>query len=168
VLTRAEERLVRRLHQTRRRRSESLFLAEGVRLLEEVLDAGVELRLVLASPALEETERGRELARRLATSATVRHLPDADLTSLSATRAPQGVLAVAATPRGDLAAIEPHLGGTALVLDGVQDPGNIGTLARSAAAFGCGLLACMPGTVDPWNPKSVRAYAGVLFRGSVL
>jgi RNA methyltransferase, TrmH family len=168
VLTRAEERLVRRLQQTRRRRNENLFLAEGVRLLEEVLAADLELRLVLASPALEETERGRELARRLAASTTVRDLTDAGLNGLSATRAPQGVLAVAVTPRGDLAAIQPDRGVTALVLDGVQDPGNIGTLARSAAAFGCGLLACMPGTVDPWNPKSVRASAGALFRVPVI
>jgi RNA methyltransferase, TrmH family len=55
-----------------------------------------------------------------------------------------------------------------LVLDGVQDPGNLGTLARSAAAFGCDALVCLPGTVDPWNPKAVRASAGALFRRPVV
>lgn len=168
MLTRAEERLVRRLRQARRRRDERLFLAEGVRLIEELLESGVPTQLALVAPALAETGRGQTLARRLGDRTTVRTLTDAELNELAATRAPQGVLAVAEIPHYDLAAIRPRGAATALVLDGVQDPGNTGTLARSAAAFGCDLLACLPGTADPWNPKSVRASAGALFRVPVI
>jgi RNA methyltransferase, TrmH family len=168
VLTRAEERLIRRLRESRRRRDEGLFLAEGVRLIEELLDAGVEVQLALVSPALAETDRGAALSGRLAGRVGVRELSDAELSGLAATRSPQGVLAVARIPSVELAAMEPGGAATALILDGVQDPGNIGTLARAAVAFGCDLLACLPGTVDPWNPKAVRASAGALFRVPVI
>ena len=57
---------------------------------------------------------------------------------------------------------------TLLLLDGVQDPGNVGTLLRTAWAFGCHAAVCLPGTVDPWNPKSVRASAGALFHMPVV
>lgn len=168
VLTRAEERLVRRLQETRRRRDEGLFLAEGVRLLEELLDAGVDLQLAVVSPALVETARGAALSRRLAGRTVVREVPDSELNGLAATQSPQGVLAVAGIPSVELATLEPRGAATVLVLDGVQDPGNIGTLARAAVAFGCDLLACLPGTVDPWNPKAVRASAGALLRVPVI
>jgi RNA methyltransferase, TrmH family len=165
VVTRAEERLVRSLHGRRRgRRGEDLFLAEGVRVVEELLAAGLSPRLAVASTSLEDTGRGRGLAARLAAVTTVRAVSPAHLDRLAATTTPQGVLVVAEVPRVDLARIQPGPVTTALVLDGVQDPGNIGTLARTAAAFGCALLVCLPGTVDPWSPKAVRAAAGAVFR----
>jgi tRNA G18 (ribose-2'-O)-methylase SpoU len=108
VLTRAEERLVRRLRQARRRRDELLFLAEGVRLLEELLDSGVTTRLVLVSPALAETDRGQTLAHRLAERTLVRTVTDPELNALAATRAPQGVLAVAEIPHAELSTVQPR------------------------------------------------------------
>jgi RNA methyltransferase, TrmH family len=164
MLTRAQEKLVRGLGQRGRREDERLFLAEGVRVVEELLDAGIVLRFALASSALEDTERGRALARRLAAAAPVHQVSGGELNRMAGTRGPQGVLVVAEIPPASLADLQPGATPLALVLDGVQDPGNIGTLTRTAAAFGCGLVACLPGTVDPWNPKSVRASAGALFR----
>jgi len=58
--------------------------------------------------------------------------------------------------------------GPLLVLDGVQDPGNVGTLVRAAAAFGAAGVLALDGTVDPFNPKAVRAAAGAIFRTPVL
>lgn len=164
MLSRAREKLVRGLGRRGRREDEGLFLAEGVRVVEELMDAGVPLRFVLTSPDLEDTARGAALSRRVAGSAPVHAVSAAELSRLAATRTPQGVLAVAEIPWARLPEIQPRAAATALVLDGVQDPGNIGTLARTAAAFGCGPLICLPGTVDPWNPKSVRASAGALVR----
>lgn len=168
ALSRAEERLIRSLGQRRRREAEGLFLAEGVRVVEELLAAGLVPRLALLSPALEATARGAALAERLRAAADVRAAGDRDLARLSQTQTSQGVLVVAAIPATDLAAVRPATTVRGLVLDGVQDPGNIGTLARSAAAFGFDLLVLLPGTVDAWNPKAVRASAGALFRIAVV
>lgn len=168
MLSRSEEKLVRGLAQRRRRVDDRLFLAEGVRVAEELFDAGIVPRLAVTSPSLEDTDRGRRLADRLPGKAPVRAVSDGELARLAPTRTPQGVLVVAEVPRAEPPALPPTGPGTALVLDGVQDPGNLGTLARTAAAFGCHALACLPGTVDPWSPKSVRAAAGALFRIPVL
>jgi RNA methyltransferase, TrmH family len=163
-LSRAEEKLVQGLVRRRRRADERLFVAEGVRVTEELLAAGVVPRFAAVSPSLEDTERGRRLRERLARATEPRAVTDGELGRLAQTRSPQGVLVVAEIPGTGLEAVRPGETARALVLDAVQDPGNIGTLARSAAAFGCALVVCLPGTVDPWNAKSVRASAGALFR----
>lgn len=169
MLNRTEEKLVRGLASRRKARAvEGLFVAEGIRVVEELLAAGVVLRLALVSSDLEDTDRGEALARRLEQAGAVRAVDASALNRLSETRTNQGVLVVAETPAPALSALEPAGSATALVLDGVQDPGNLGTLARTAAAFGCELLACLPGTVDPWNPKAVRGSAGSLFRLAVV
>ncbi len=170
MLSKSEDRLVRSLKRRKARESEGLFLAEGVRVVDELLAARLPARLVVVSPALGETERGRALRSRLADVApeAVREVRESELRQLSATEAPQGVLAVASIPAPSLEAIEPRGPGFVVVLDGVQDPGNVGTLARSAAAFGCMALICLPGTADPWNGKAVRAAAGALFRVPVV
>lgn len=164
MLSRGEEKRIRGLHRRRTREREGRFLAEGVRVVEELLDAGVVPRLAVISSSLEDTDRGARLRERLEAVTEVRRIPDAELRRLADTATTQGVLVEAETPAGSLAGVKPSGGSVVLVLDGVQDPGNVGTLARSAAAFGCDALACLPGTVDPWNPKAVRASAGALFR----
>ena len=167
-LTRAHEKLITGLTRRKVRESEGLFLAEGVRVVEELLRAGVPLRVAVTAPALEETERGRALRAALEARGEVVRVGPGVMDTLAETRTSQGVLVVAESPRRDLAGVELTGRATVLVLDGVQDPGNLGTLTRSAAAFGCAALVCLPGTVDPWNPKAVRASAGALFRLPVL
>jgi RNA methyltransferase, TrmH family len=159
---------VRDLGRRRRRAEEGLFLAEGVRVAEELLQAGLTVRFALVSSAIEDTPRGQAVATRLREGATVRRVSDGALGRLARTRTPQGVLVVADVPAVRLEGVEVGDEAGVLVLDGVQDPGNIGTLARAAAAFGFRMVACLPGTVDPWNPKSVRASAGALFRIQVV
>lgn len=162
--SRAETKLVRGLHRRKVRDEERLFLAEGIRVVEELVDSGVPVRFAVVAPAAEESERGRALVRALAERAPVRRVSDAEFARLAATETPQGVLAVAEIPQHELQAIAPPLVATVLVLDGVQDPGNFGTMVRTADAFGVDLVAALPGTVDPWNPKAVRASAGASFR----
>lgn len=164
MLSRAEEKLVLSLAHRRRRAAEGLFMAEGVRVVEELLDAGLVPRLSLVAPSLEDGPRGQALAARLAAAGPIRSLGEPELNRLAGTRTPQGVLVMAEIPSTDLDHEDPGDRSSVLVLDGVQDPGNIGTLARSAVAFGCRLLVCLPGTVDAWNPKAVRASAGALLR----
>ena len=165
---RAREKLITGLSRRKVRESEGLFLAEGVRVVEELLAAGIGIRLAVVAPALEETERGRALAAALEGRVPLERVGPGAMEALADTRTSQGVLVVAEMPRPTLQGTVLADRATVLVVDGVQDPGNLGTLARAAAAFGCGALLCLPGTVDPWNPKAVRASAGALFRLPVL
>ncbi|HEX8691870.1 MAG TPA: RNA methyltransferase [Longimicrobium sp.] len=165
-LTRREERLVRSLAVRKHREAEGLFLVEGVRAVEDLLASPLPVRMVVASSSLEDTPRGAALRR----SVEERGLPlretgERELRDLAGTEQPQGVLAVAAIPRATLAGLkvdaEPAV---LLVLDAVQDPGNFGTLVRTAEALGAAGVLALPGTVDPWNPKAVRAAMGSSFR----
>lgn len=177
MLSRAEvKRLGKLLSHRKHRAREGLFLAEGVRVVEELLAAEIVIRMAVVSSSLGDTERGARLRSRLEASSTgvgsadvgdpplLREVPDAELRELADTATTQGVLVVAETPRVGLEAVAPGGSSTVLVVDGVQDPGNLGTLVRSAAAFDCEAVACLPGTVDPWNPKVVRASAGAVVR----
>jgi TrmH family RNA methyltransferase len=83
------------------------------------------------------------------------------LRALAETETPQGVVAVAELPPPPSGALPP---GLVLVLDGLADPGNLGTALRSAAAFGATACLVGPGSVDPWNGKALRAAAGATFR----
>lgn len=164
MLSRAERHLLRSLQRRRTREAEGLFLAEGIRVAEDLLASSIEFRLALTSPTLEAGERGRALAAELERRGPVRRVTDRELASYSATETPQGVVIVARTPRTRLDELPTSAPATLLVLDAVQDPGNLGTLVRTANALGAIGVAMLPGTVDAWNPKSVRASAGAAFR----
>jgi TrmH family RNA methyltransferase len=81
--------------------------------------------------------------------------------ALSDTRSPQNVLGLFARPKGQKIAAA---GGPVVVLDAVQDPGNVGTIIRLAAAFDCGGVLLLPGCADPFAPKAIRASAGAVLR----
>lgn len=168
MLSRSESKQIRALGNRKDREAEELFLAEGVRVVEEVLDAGLAVRMSVVSPSLMDTSRGADLAIRLRRAGPVREVGVAELGELADTETSQGVLVVAETPAMGLDAIPIEGPSTVLLLDGVRDPGNLGTSVRSAAAFGCHAVVYLPGTVDPWNPKAVRASAGALFRVPVI
>jgi RNA methyltransferase, TrmH family len=167
VLSRREERLVRSLRQRKAREAEGLFLAEGVRAVEDLLASPLPVRLAVAASSLGDTPRGQALLDVLARKRVALHeASDRELAALADTETPQGILAVAPIPGAGLDAlrVEAHDPAVVLVLDAVQDPGNFGTLARTAEALGAVGLVALPGTVDPWNPKSVRAAMGSTFR----
>ncbi len=168
MLSSAEAKIVRGLRRRKIREAEGLFLAEGIRVAEELLASGVDLRLAVAAPSLEDTPRGAALRSTVAALPAFREVAESELARLADTEAPQGILLVGAIPRTELEALEVRGSAVILVLDGVQDPGNVGTLVRTADAFGALAVAALPGTADPWNPKVVRAAAGSLFRVPVL
>jgi TrmH family RNA methyltransferase len=162
VLSQRATTLVHRLKTRKGRRREALVLVEGVRAVTAALDGGARLRLGVVSDRLEGRPGGRELKARLGDlGVEVRHVSDSELAALSDTETPQGVLLVAEERDVPLGAFVP---GRWLVLDGVQDPGNAGTLVRAAVAFGLDGVVALDGTVDLWSPKAVRASAGLGFR----
>ncbi len=166
--SRVESKLIQGLHRRKVREAEGLFLAEGIRVVEDLIASGIPSRLAVVSPAAGEGERGRALVRALEERVPVRRTTDSALGRLAGTETPQGVLVVAEIPRRELSAVTVDGAAGALVLDGVQDPGNFGALVRTADAFGVDLVAALPGTVDPWNPKAVRTAAGASFRVPVV
>jgi len=143
----------------RERRRERSLLLEGVRLVTTALDAGAQLTLGLYAPEqLAATAAGQELLARLeALPNTYAASPQA-VAAASETVSPQGVVAATGWPE-----LERRAPGLLLVLDGVQDPGNVGTLLRSAEAVGVAGVLCVRGSADVYSPKVVRAAMGAHF-----
>lgn len=156
---------VRALRSTKLRRSEGRFLVEGVRLLEEALAAGLNLEAVLVCPELAVGTRAQALLTRLRESG-VRWVPVSAsvLASVAETETPQGLVAVASLPGPP--SVSALLEATDLVVlgEGIQDPGNAGTLIRAAEAAGAGGVCFSAGSVYPFGGKVVRASMGSLFR----
>lgn len=139
-------------------------LAETFRLLEEAMRSPCEIGPVIAAEsALGRVETA--LGRRREDAIVV--VPDGLFKSLAATESPQGVLALVRPRRWQL---EDLFGPRALVvvLDGLQDPGNAGTVVRAAEAFGATGVAFLAGCVNPFNPKAIRASAGSAFRAPLV
>jgi TrmH family RNA methyltransferase len=137
-----------------------LFVLEGVRLVADALAYAGGLELVLYVPdQLEETAAGRELLGRLEQLPRAYPASAQVVAAASDTVHPQGVVALARWPE-----VEPGVPGMVLVLDALQDPGNMGTLLRSAEAIGVAEVLCVRGAVDVYSPKVVRAAMGALLR----
>jgi TrmH family RNA methyltransferase len=145
------------------RRTAKAFVAEGVRLVEEAWAADWPFRFVLFGETL--SERGQELVKRVeAKGFEVEKVTDTLLNSISETETSQGILAVLdysplAIP-ADLSFV--------LILDSIRDPGNLGTLLRTAAATGVQAIFLPPETTDAFAPKVVRAGMGAHFRLPIL
>ena len=163
MLSRSEERLILALRRRKERVTRRLFLAEGVRVAEDLVSAPIDLSFAVVSPTLEDTTRGQALMAVLRERVPVHQITDAALRKLAATEQPQGVLVVAHEPTTTLGQINIERVCRILVCDAVQDPGNLGTLIRSAAAFALAGVVLLPGSVDPWNAKVVRSAAGASF-----
>lgn len=163
----ANERVkyVRSLYQGPSRRRERAFVIEGVRLVEEALRAGVAPTLVLVDEgALERTPRGRELLGQLRPYRPLR-VSEAVLKTAAGTVTPQGIVAVVPIPPS--AGIDPA-GPLVVVLDDLSDPGNVGTVLRTAWASGVVPAVISLGGVDPYSPKVVRAASGAHFHLQLL
>lgn len=156
--------LARDLKRRKSRERHSLFVAEGVRSVEELLKSKLSVRGVLTAPQLDDAPRGLALRALI----EERHIDtyranEAEFRSAAETESPQGVLAVAEIPSHSFAKLEGRETLRVLVLDGVQDPGNVGTILRTSAALGSDATIALPGTVDLWNAKVIRAAMGASF-----
>lgn len=148
--------LVRSLHGSRGRKAQGAFLIEGRNGVDAALECGWPIR------ELFTTEAMRPLAARAAVqNIPVRLVTEPLLEYACEANTSVGIVAVADIP--DRQSIPTQLRGLTLVIDGVSDPGNVGTLLRAADAVGAGAVFLTAGSADAWSPKVVRSAAGSLF-----
>ena len=158
-----------------RRGGQGAFLVEGPHLIEAAVEApGCEVLRVFFSGEFSSRKEGRQLLQRTAKAGGPQgqpaffEVPEKVLSKLSDTKSPQGVVAVVALRGVRLEEVPFKASPFLVVCDGVQDPGNLGTIIRVADAADADAVVCMPGTCDPFSPKVLRSTAGSLFHVPVL
>lgn len=156
----ARVRHVRALQGSARHRDkDGLMVAEGLRLLQELARSALPVAEVFYTADFMAEPTGQALLEALACPPrSCWEVSSEVMAALSDTQTPQGVLAVLPTPE-----LPGRGGGFTLIVDEVRDPGNLGTMLRTAWAAGCEHVLLPPGTVDPTNPKVVRAGMGAHF-----
>lgn len=147
---------------TSARQAERVFVAEGVKVVSEALAAGVPIEAVFAAPGAPADL----LDRATAAGARVHDLAPGVIERVAGTVTPQPVIAIVAYIDTELDAL--RTADLVVVCVDVRDPGNAGTVLRSAEAAGAGGVICCDGCVDLYNPKAVRASAGSLFHVPVV
>ncbi len=151
-----------------RRAPPDLVLAEGIRVLEEATASRHPITAVILTEEFGATAREKALIEVWSSAGVRMYRAGAKvIRSVSSVLEPQGATALVRVPPAGLADLTRIPGADVLCACGLQDPGNLGTLIRIAAAAGCALFCTTPGTVSPRNPKAVRASAGTFFRLAV-
>jgi len=155
-------KLARSLHRRRGREKERLFIVEGVRLCEEAWRAGITPALLFYTPEVAAEGRVMRLLNAFAEVAKRGMIVSEEvMRAISDTQTPQGLLAVVAISE------RPPKEGLLLIVDQLRDPGNLGTILRSAWAAGVGQVTTTKGTVDIYSPKVVRGAMGAHFHLSL-
>ena len=157
--------LVKRLRRVRAGDERHLVFVEGVRLIEEALAAGAHFEAVAYTTSLESNPRGAQLLASLdRVPCRGAHVSAQVMEAIAGTETPQGVAAIINRPYfelKDLPELKPHL---LIIADQLQDPGNLGTIIRTAEAAGAAALISTRYTVDAFNPKALRASMGSALR----
>jgi len=136
---------------------------EGPHLVQEAIAGGLELELIVATPTFLASAEGERLLPEISTS--VIEVAESILEDLCDADSPKGILGVVRLPRRGLSDLQlPPRSEVFLYAHQIQDPGNLGALARTGEAFGAGALFLSPNTVHPNHPRALRASAGSLLR----
>ncbi len=146
-----------------------LYLIEGENLLEEAIKNGARMRQVIFSESfLEKAETARRsLPRGLSEGIETFSMSDRLFSGIAQTKTPQGIIAVVEKPaltRDEAVSAIKKEGANVVILDRLQDPGNIGTIIRTADAAGISMIIALKGTADVFSPKVIRAAMGSVFR----
>jgi len=156
-------KLVRQLSQRKYRDKTGLFILEGIRNLEDVLRSDFELQSVLINSGFQDKPEAKELLAQVHKSVPILEVEDCLFQGLALTENPQGVILVIRQKKYSLEDIldtEPQV---VVIADGIQDPGNLGTIIRTSSAAGASGVLVTKGSVDIYNPKVVRASMGGIF-----
>ena len=166
-LANAKIKLAAKLHSSTHRKTENMFVAEGIRLAEMALKAEWPVEYALISDTATENERAMAIVTALQErECSVYQVDDRVYDKAADTVTPQGLLLVVRNRIFSWQELLRSKEGAApliVVLDGIQDPGNAGTIIRTAEALGCTGIVCMENTVDVFSDKVVRASMGAVF-----
>lgn len=156
MLSHREEKLIRSLRLKKFRKQEQLFVVEGTKLLQEAIQSSYAVEQLFATADWLEQNKLPDVP--------INEISLSDLKKVSNLSQPPGVLALVSM-KNNLKVVDNEL---VLVLEHVQDPGNLGTILRSALAFGVNTVVCSTDTVDCYSPKVVQASMGALFHLHVI
>ncbi len=158
-MTKAEYQNLLALHTRKGQEEQRAFLVEGIKGVSEVVRANWQVRLLVVSREFLAKQRDPVDSWALSHEKIRLAKDESQMASLSATVTPPGVMAVVEMPENQ----ELPQDSLVVALDGVADPGNLGTIIRTADWFGAGHLLLGPSSVSPYNPKVVRSAMGSLF-----
>lgn len=158
MLSKSQIRFITSLHHKKYRQEHQCFIVEGIKSVMEFVQSSYAVRAVYSIAEL--APKMDKIPQKIKFSV----VSDADMQRISAQKTPQGLLAIVAMPDADPLTPEALAGKHTLVLDDVQDPGNLGTIIRTAEWFGFRRLVCSANTADAYNPKVVQASMGSLAR----
>lgn len=156
---------IKKLARRRFREKEGKFIVEGLRAVEEILEVSKAIDFVVYNGAIRNNPRGSELLSLIkGLNLPAFEVDENIFKELSSTETPQGILAVVCRPEISLKEIMANAPTLLVLVDGIQDPGNLGTLVRTCAAIGVDGMILLPGTVDLYNTKTLRSTMGNIFK----
>jgi len=158
MLSKSQISFVKSLHQKKYRKEHGLFLVEGIKSIQEFLVSKYQIQTIFYNKEFAH------LLPKLPTNINLFEVNNAELDKISTLQTPQGFLAVVSSPKKNVIQAKDLRNQFTLVLDGVQDPGNLGTIIRTADWFGFKYIICSEDTVEAFNPKTVQATMGSLAR----
>jgi RNA methyltransferase, TrmH family len=161
MLSKSQISFVNALHQKKARKENSLFIAEGIKSVTEFLHSDYTVDTIFCSA--KEASKMSKLSLKI----KLLEVSDAELRKISTLTTPQDAVALIRIPPKTAISSESFKNNFTLVLDAVQDPGNLGTIIRTADWFGFSSIICSSDTVDAYNPKVVQATMGSLSRMKV-
>ncbi len=160
MISKSQISLVKSLHQKKYRKEHQLFIVEGFKAISEFLSSKFVINSIYCTPDFSVKMDN------LSNKQKVYEVSINELEKISALQTPQGILAVVEVPKNEHIFFE-NVQEMILVLDGVQDPGNLGTIIRTADWFGFKQIVCSEDCVEVYNPKVVQATMGSLTRVNV-
>ncbi|WP_316736480.1 RNA methyltransferase [Pedobacter aquatilis] len=161
MLSKSQISFIKSLHQKKYRKENSLFLVEGIKSIKEFIQSNYQIHTIFYN-----TEQ-YHLLPKLPANINLFEVNNAELSKISTLQTPQGFLAVVHFPKTSAVDLKSLKNQFTIILDGVQDPGNLGTIIRTADWFGFKKIICSDDCVEVYNPKTVQATMGSLARVNI-
>lgn len=155
---------IKSLYRKKERWNSKTFIIEGIKIIEEAIENNYPLKNIIVSDQLLDNAEGQQIFKRIKDDENLVKVSESIFKEISDTENPQGILGVARFGLRDIDEIENYDNPFLLLLDQVQDPGNMGTIIRTGDGFNIDGIIITEGCVDPYNPKVVRSTMGSIFR----
>jgi RNA methyltransferase, TrmH family len=157
---------LRSLYNTKKRRNEGKYILEGYRIINEAIESQVDFDSIYFTPGFYKSDKGNHIINKIDDTVYINVIDKRVLEEIADTVNPQGIIAIANEIKYDMVSFLENAS-TILVLDRIQDPGNMGTIIRTSVAAGVDGIISLKGSVDIYNLKVLRASMGAIFNIAV-